>query len=96
MFGAGGFLGAQIDAHRRVEGDTACASGEPEVAQIAKMPTFFRPILTPILCLQALHKEYQRLLGSVPLRRLNPVKMLESAFFSNKLVRSRPECSAQR
>jgi hypothetical protein len=36
---------------------------------------------------QALHKEYQRLLGSVPTRRLNPVTMLESAFFSNKLVR---------
>jgi len=33
-----------------------------------------------------LHKEYQRLLGSSPARRLNPAKMLESSLFSNKLV----------
>jgi SCY1-like protein 1 len=36
---------------------------------------------------QALQKHYQRLLGSVPTRRLNPASLLESSFFSNKLVR---------
>jgi len=41
---------------------------------------------------QALHKEYQRLLGSAPARRLSPAKMLESAFFSNKLVCLRHHC----
>lgn len=35
----------------------------------------------------ALHKQYQRLLGSVPTRRMNPAALLESEFFQNKLVR---------
>ena len=36
---------------------------------------------------QALQKHYQRLLGSVPARRLNPAALLESTMFANKLVR---------
>lgn len=36
---------------------------------------------------QSLQKHYQRLLGSVPARRLNPAALLESTLFQNKLVR---------
>ena len=39
---------------------------------------------------QALQKHYQRLLGSVPARRLNPAALLESTVFANKLVRFGP------
>jgi hypothetical protein len=38
---------------------------------------------------QALQKNYQRLLGSVPTRRLNPALLTDSPFFQNKLVRGR-------
>lgn len=34
----------------------------------------------------SLHREYQRLLGSAPARRLSPAKLGESALFMNKLV----------
>ena len=74
-----------------------------ELRELAHVPTVRKPgnrCAAPRWCLspprahaQALHKHYQRLLGSVPTRRLNPAALLECAFFQNKLVRHRA-CAA--
>ena len=75
--GAGSVLGAPAGAHGGAARFGACAHG----ALPLSLPIC---ISSPRRVSQALHKEYQRLLGSAPARRLSPAKMLGSALGRRK------------